>query len=432
MLLIADLPGPPEHPLRQLRDVRRDFLGYLRAASAHGDLVRLRPAPGVNIILVNHPALLREVLVTRAAEFHKTRMTRRMVGKFLGDGLVLSEGESHHRQRKLLQPLFSPRRVAACAPMLYQQAREFFAARAGRSFDLETAMTELALLGVLQVLFGPQARASSQVGAAMRVFADSMAQRFRSLPLPDWLPTRRNRADRAAIGALDVAIAALLAARRGSDGGDDVVGTLLEEQRRGGVSDREIRDQIATLYFAGHETTARLLTWSAILLSGDAAVGEALRAEAATLPAQAAFEDLERLPLLDQVIAETLRLYPPAWVFDREPAQDLVLGGTRLPAGTTLYLSPWVMHRDARHFVEPDRFRPARFAVADEAARHAYLPFGAGPRHCIGRALALLQGKACLAALARAGRITLDARDPPPPKPGATLGLLRPLRAALA
>lgn len=430
------LPGPPASPLQQLRHIRRDFLGYLREAGAHGDLVRLQPAPGMTIILVNHPALVREVLVSRAPEFRKTGMTKRLVGKFLGQGLVLVEGAEHQSQRRLLAPLFTPRRVSASSAALYAQAAPFFIQRTGSPFDLQEAMTEVALQGVLMVLFGRDAAASADVGEAMRVFADSMAQRFRSLPWPDWIPTARNRADRASIRALDIAIQELLERRQRRAPGDaqDVLGTLLEAQRTEQLPARVVRDQLATLYFAGHETTAKLLTWAALQVAANPAVARALAQELALLPVDPTHEQLDALPLLDQVICETLRLHPPAWVFDRMPAADLELGGVRIKAGTTLYLSPWVMHRDPRWFERPDRFEPERFTPGWETRidRHAYFPFGVGARHCIGRALALMQAKAVLAALFRNFRIETDAGDPDAlSAPGATLGLSRTVKAAL-
>lgn len=430
------LPTPAGTPLQQLSHVRRDFLGYLREAGALGDLVRLRPAPGVSIVLVNHPALVREVLVLRGAEFRKTGMTRRLVGKFLGKGLVLAEGQEHQHQRRLLAPLFAPRGLTSFSPELYAQAGPFFVQRIGAPFDLQAAMTEIALQGVLRVLFGRDAGASADVGAAMRVFADSMAQRFRSIPWPDWIPTARNRADRAAIRALDLAIHELLERRqrRAPADAQDAIGTLLEAQRTEGLSFGAIRDQIATLYFAGHETTAKLLTWVVLEVAARPALAGALAQELEQLPVDPAHEQLDALPLLDQVVCETLRLHPPAWVFDRMPAADLELGGVKLKKGTTLYLSPWVMHRDARWFARPDAFEPERFAPGWETRidRHAYFPFGVGARHCIGRALALLQAKAVLAALFRNFRVETDAGDPDRlAKPGATLTLSRPVQAVL-
>lgn len=430
------LPGPAASPLQQLRHIRRDFLGYLRDASRHGDLVRLRPAPLMSIVLVNHPALVREVLVSRAAEFRKTGMTKRLVGKFLGQGLVLAEGQEHQNQRRLLAPLFAPRRLSACSSAIYAQAAPFFVQRTGVAFDLQEAMTELALQGVLMVLFGRDATASADVGDAMRVFAESMAQRFRAVPWPEWIPTARNRSDRASIRALDIAIQELLERRQRRAPGDaqDVIGTLLEAQRTEQLPARSVRDQLATLYFAGHETTAKLLTWAALEVAAHPAIARELAQELASLPVNPTHEQLDALPLLDQVVCETLRLHPPAWVFDRMPATDVELGGVRLPVGTTLYLSPWVMHRDARWFDQPERFDPGRFAPGWETRidRHAYFPFGVGARHCIGRALALLQAKAVLAALFRNFRIETNAPDPGSlAQPGATLGLSRAVQAVL-
>lgn len=415
---MTTMPGPHGSGWRQLGQVRADFLGYLREAGTHGDLVRLRPAPGVSIVLVNHPSLVREVLVTQAGSFRKSRMTKRMVGKFLGNGLVLSEGEEHDAQRRLLQPLFSPRRLAAAVTPLRSQALEFVEEHAGRRFDVEAAMTELALQGALTVLFGGRASGTQDVATAMRVFADSMAQRFRSLPLPDWLPTDRHRRDRAAIAALDQAIGGLLADAEG----DDVAGVLAQARRDGTISASDVRDQLATLYFAGHETTAKLLTWTLVLLAQHPQHATSLAHEVRGAdPAR-----LDDLPLLEQILNETLRLHPPTWVFDRETLEGLTLGGHALDQGQTLYISPWVSHRDPRWFDAPDDFRPERFAAGWEQRidRFVYYPFGVGARHCVGRALAMMQAKIAIATICASHRPAFThAPVEIAGNPGATLGL---------
>jgi cytochrome P450 len=403
---------------RQLGMVRADFLGYLREAAGHGDLVRLRPAPGTSIVLVNHPELVREVLVAQAGSFRKSRMTARMVGKFLGDGLVLSEGDDHDAQRRIVQPMFGPRRLAACAPDLQRQADAFVAAHSGRTFGLEAAMTEVSLEGAVRLLFGQAASSSDDVTDAMRVFADSMAQRFRSLPLPDWLPTARHRRDRAAIAALDSAIAGLLAGARG----DDIAGLLAQALREDRVTAASVRDQLATLYFAGHETTAKLLTWTCVLLAQHPDHAAALARELH----DAGDAPLDALPLLDQTLWEALRLYPPTWVFDRETTTPVTLGGYELRSGEVLYIAPWVSHRDARLFEDPDEFRPSRFAPGwdQRIDRYGYFPFGVGARHCVGRGFALMQARIAIAALFRDHRLEFAETSPAlAAEPGATLGL---------
>ena len=422
--------GPPDSAWSQLGRLRRDFLAYLLDAARYGDLVRLRPAPGVTIFLVNHPALMHEVLVTQAQHFSKTRMTRRMVGRFLGEGLVLAEGETHRRQRRLAQPAFHGRRIDALAPRVAGLTHDMIAGwQDGDVRDLDAAFNGLMLRVLVDALFGVDAN-DPEIGVAdaMQVFADSISQRFRSLPLPQWLPTPRHRREHAAVARLDRAIARMIELRRARpDAGEDLLSRLLSAQAQsdGVFSADELRDQVATLYFAAHETTSRHLLWTAHLLATHSASQARLIAEARALDAGACSDAnvLGALPLLDAVLRESLRLYPPAWLFDRETLTEVRLGDFCLPRGASLYLSPYVMGRDARCFAAPESFDDMRFAPGWETRteRHAYLPFGTGPRNCIGRGFAEIAARAVLVTLLRAFRLEAVAGQDEHPQPLATL-----------
>lgn len=399
----------------QLQALRRDFLGYLLDAAKLGDLVLLRPAPGVKIWLVAHPELIHEVLVTRAEQVHKSAMTNKMVGKFLGQGLVLAEGEVHRQQRRAVQPSFRGSTVEALIPAIEHATTAMTASwRDGQAVEIESTMTGLSLLVIARLLFGEQAGAETDASLqhAMEQFADSMAKRFRSMPLPDWLPTARHRAERAAIDVLDRAISS----RLDDPPRDGLVAELLAT----GLAHAQIRDQIATLYFAGHETTAKWLTWTLWLIARDAELGERLR------------EDPDD-SLLDRVLRESLRLYPPTWLFDRGAVTELELGGHSIPAGATLYLSPWVSHRDPRFFDAPDQFRPERFVDGFEASlpRGAYYPFGFGPRNCVGRRLAELNARVALRSLLLRWRFCVDPSVSVRPLPAATLRPTDPLHLTI-
>ncbi|PRQ03617.1 Pentalenene oxygenase [Enhygromyxa salina] len=397
----------------QLRALRRDFLGYLLDAARLGDLVLLRPAPGVKIWLVNHPELIFEVLVSRAAEMQKSAMTNKMVGKFLGQGLVLAEGELHRQQRRAIQPAFRGSVVAALSPAI--EAATTAATRSwrdGQAVEIEGTMTRLSLLIIAQLLFGEGEGARGGTDAslqrAMERFGESMAQRFRSMPLPNWLPTARRRAERAAIEVFDHAIAKHLE----TSPSDSLATKLLAL----GLAPAEIRDHIATLYFAGHETTAKWLTWTLWLIARDPELGERLR-------------DDESDALLNRVLLESLRLYPPAWLFDRETTTELELGGYAIPKRSTLYLSPFVSHRDPRYFDAPDQFCPERFVGGFEASlpRGAYYPFGFGPRNCVGRPLAELTARVALRDLLKRWRFSVDPKLELRPQPASTLRPTTPL-----
>jgi len=399
----------------QLQALRRDFLGYLLDAATLGDLVLLRPAPGVKIWLVNHPELVHEILVTRASLVRKSAMTNKMVGKFLGQGLVLAEGEVHRQQRRAVAPSFRGPTLAALGPAIEAATETVTASwRDGEAVEIESTMTGLSLLVIARLLFGERAGSQNDASLehAMEQFADSMAQRFRSMPLPEWLPTARHRAERAAIGVLDAAIARQLE--------DPPRDGLVAELLAAGLARAQIRDQIATLYFAGHETTAKWLTWTLWLIAGDPELDRRLRDD----------PDGE---LLDRTLRESLRLYPPTWVFDRETTTELELGGYSIPERSTLYLSPWVSHRDPRYFDEPGEFRPDRFVEGFEAGlpRGAYYPFGFGPRNCVGRLLAELNARIALGRLLERWRFVVAPGTEVRPEPAATLRPAGPLHLTI-
>ncbi len=413
------LPGPPDSAWSQLARLRKDFFGYLIDAARYGDLVQLKPAPGVGIVLVNHPDLVEQVLVTDAAHYRKSRSTQRMVGKFLGQGLVLSEGETHRLARRAVQPAFHGARLAALTPQMSEVAKNWLARwPKGERRALPEALSQLMMQVVARTLFGlRESQGNEPVAAAMAQFAESMAQRFRSIPLPDWLPIARHRRERQAIAALDAAVTGLLAQPAGE--GDDLLSLL---RREPGFDTRVVRDHIVTLYFAGHETTAKLLAWVCWRLQKHPEIADVVRAELAALasPEQAATPG--RVPVTEALLKEVLRLHPPTWVFDRETLGEVSLGGHTLRKGTVLYLSPYVSHRDARMFADAERFDPQRFiAGAVIPARGAYFPFGFGPRNCIGRGFSESAARVLLAVLLP--HLTLACAAEPKPVAGATLGM---------
>jgi cytochrome P450 len=224
----------------------------------------------------------------------------------------------------------------------------------------------------------------------------------RAFPIPGWLPTSGNRLRRRTVRAVD-ALAYDLIRRRRAAPGEDLVSLLVsatDEEGGPALSDVEVRDELMTMFFAGHETSAAALTWALYLLAGHPEMADAVRAEVAeVVKGEATMADLPRLALLGQVVAETLRLYPPAWVFDRSPLRDVDIGGYRIPRGANVLLSPWVVHRDPRVWDAADEFRPARFADGATTPRGAYLPFGDGPRICVGNRFADAEIRIVLATL---------------------------------
>ncbi len=425
-------PGPAGNFYAQLKELRSDFLAYLlNAATEHGDLVRLNPGPGTYLYLVNHPDLVRQILVTDAEKYHKSAMTQKMVGRFLGNGLIVNEDQSHKKQRRLAQPAFHKQRVDGYAhSMVELTLQEMASWRPDTPFDFEASMNVLTMKIVAKTLFGTGvAGGTEKVGRIMQVFAEAISGQFRALPLPQWLPIPRHLRQRAAVAEMDALIKEMVAEWRtaGTDNGDLMSMLLLarDMDSNDGMNDKQLRDELVSIYFAGHETVAKLISWVIYLLTQNPAVTQQVQTELNAVignrPPTTA--DLPQMPKLDQVIKETLRIYPSAWVFDRTPLVDVELAGYHVPAGATIYVSPYVSQRDPRIFDQPDRFLPERFATGWEQniPRYAYYPFGGGPRVCIGQAFAEMEAKLILATILSKFSVELATQEPIEPEPGATL-----------
>ncbi len=431
-MTIKHPPGPAGNFYQQLQELRADFLAYLmNAADEHGDLVRLNPGPGTYLYLVNHPDLVRQILVTHASQYHKSAMTQKMVGRFLGNGLIVNEDESHKKQRKLAQPAFHKQRVDAYAQSMVELTQQQMQTwQPNTPFDFEASMNALTMKIVARTLFGTGVVGGTQkVGEIMEVFADAISGQFRALPLPQWLPIPRHLRQRAAVAQMDELIDEMVTDWRtkGQDNGDLMSMLLLarDEESGEGMTRQQLRDELVSIYFAGHETVAKLLSWVIFLLTQQSKIAEQVQAELhqvldGRMPTTA---DLPQLTKLDQVVKETLRLYPSAWVFDRSPVVDVELAGYHIPVGATIYVSPYVSHRDKRFFDRPDEFMPERFAAGWEQKlpKYAYYPFGGGPRICIGQSFAEMEAKLILATILSQTSFELATTDPILPEPGATL-----------
>jgi cytochrome P450 len=424
----ARLPDPPGprggFPLSSLLDFRRDPLSFLtRVQRAHGDVAAFRFGPR-RLYLLSHPDLVRDVFVTHHRNFIKSLALQR-ARVLLGTGLLTSEGEFHLRQRRMAQPAFHRDRVAALAATMADYAgRAAEGWRAGREMDVVREMNRLTLAIAGDTLFGADVEGEAEevaraLDAALGMF-DRLTNPFGilldRLPLPGTIRLRRARA------ALDATIYGIIERRRASavDRGD-LLSLLLaardDEGDGGGMTDEQLRDEALTLFLAGHETTANALAWSWHLLAANPEAEARLHAEVDAVVGDRlpTADDYPRLPYTRAVFAESMRLYPPAWTVGREPLEDFAAGGYRIPAGTVVMMSPWVVHRDPRWWPDPERFDPGRWAPEAEAAlpRFAYFPFGGGPRKCIGEGFAWMEGVIVLATLARRWRLR--------PSPGAVV-----------
>lgn len=426
-------PGPRQRPLvGNLPEFGRDILGFLGdCARRYGDVVSLRlgswPA-----LLVNRADLVEQVLAVRYRQFHKHSFFFRHVTAIFGNGLLTSEGDLWLRQRRLAQPAFHRERLAGYAQTMVDTAeRHLDAWRDGERRDLHREMMAITLHIVVRTLFGTDLSDSvvAEVGASFDAIVEEIARRFRRpFRIPDALPTPGNLRYRRGVRRLDALVYQLIGERRGSNADrPDLLSLLLRagDEDGGRMSERQLRDEIVTLFLAGHETTALTLSWSFYLLSRHQAARQSLLVEVDRVLAGSppSIAELPRLRYTAAVVQESLRLYPPAYVIGREAAFDCEIGGIPVPAGTTLFLSPWVLHRDPRYFEAPLEFRPERWldGLAASLPRGAYLPFGGGPRLCIGQSFALTEAALVLAAVSRRFELTLDPDVDVVPFPSITL-----------
>jgi cytochrome P450 len=425
-------PGPPGHLLvGNLPEFARDILGFFEeCARRYGDVVALRLG-GRPACLIAHPDLVESVLVTHNADFVKHSWFFRHVDAIFGRGLLTSEGDFWLRQRRLAQPAFHRERVAAYGAEMVRETEEMLAGwGAEESRDLHADLMGLTMRIVARTLFGTEVAADVQeVGAAFDVVVREIAVRFRRpVRIPDWVPLPSNRAYRGAVARLDQLVYEMIRARReGAGDGHDLMGMLLHARDEDGsrMTERQLRDEVVTIFLAGHETTALALSWGCALLARHPAAGDTLGAELdAVLGGRPpAVADLPRLRYTEAVVQESMRLYPPAYALGREALRACDLGGYRFPAGTTVFASPWVMHRDPRYFDRPSEFDPARWmdGLAKRLPRFAYFPFGGGPRMCIGNAFAMMEATLLLAALAQRYRMTPEPGHVLEPFPSITL-----------
>lgn len=410
-------PGPPGRLLGPLLQARRDPIAFLQRMHAeHGDLASFTfLGAGGRIFFATHPDLVHEVLVTQHKAFKKGKGLED-AKRLLGEGLLTSEGEFHRRQRRMMQPLFDHRHIARYAQVMVEHAaRTRDRWREGQRVDMAAEMSRLTLAVVGRTLFDADVEGEAgEVGQALRdsldVF-DRVTNPFAGLM--DRLPLPSTRRFQAARGTLDRVVYGMIDERRAKGAtGDDLLSLLLAaedaEEGTGAMTREQVRDEALTLFLAGHETTALAMTWTWYLLSQNPAAEARFHQELDEVlgGATPAPEDFPRLPYTRMVLSESMRLYPPAWSLGRRALQDLTLGGYDVQAGDRVLLSQFITHRDARWWPEPERFDPERFAplAVAQRHRHAYFPFGGGPRVCIGEGFAWMEGVLLLATLGQRWR----------------------------
>ncbi|XCB35569.1 cytochrome P450 [Tunturibacter psychrotolerans] len=409
---------------------------------------------GTPIIFINDPEYIREILVTQASSFVKERTVRRMK-VLLGEGLITSDDPIHMRQRKIAAPAFHRQRIAAYGDQIVACAlHQREAWRPNQHIDISAASMQLSLEIVARTLFNTEVTAdirsiNDEVNTIMGLYNFIVAfpkiESFIHLPIPGIMKFRRSKA------RLDAVVDRLIqehreAATRGEPDRGDLLSMLLASKyesddptQQTGMSDEQVRDEVLTIFLAGYETVANGLTWTWYLLSQNPHIEAKLHAE---LDAVLGTGPTQRLPTLadypalrytEQVFAESMRLYPPAWAMGRMSTKPITLGPYTIPAGAHFFFSQYIMGRDPQYFPDPLRFDPDRFSPENKAARakFTYFPFGGGSRQCIGESFAWMEGVFSIATLAQRWRMTYLGSTPPEVQAKITLRPRDPLMMQL-
>ena len=400
-------------PLRFLTD----------CAHRYGDLVTFRlgawPA-----LLVNDPSDIEYVLVKNHRGFTKNRLFWRYVRAIFGTGLLTATGEDWQRQRRLNAPAFSGQRLASYAAVMVRHAATMLEGwKAGERMDVHAEIMAVTLEIAAETLFGTSVKSdiADIEQSTDTLMAEISARLRRPVFIPDGVPTPGNLRYRRALRRIDQLVARIIAARRhsGEDRGDLLSMLLLARYENGEpMTEHQVRDEVVTMLLAGHETTALALSWTCYLLSRHPHIQSALATEVDDVLGMRVptVDDVSRLRLCEYAITEAIRLYPPAWAIGRQAVVACQIGGYRVPAGTTLFIAPWVLHRDPRYFDNPTEFRPDRWAggLAQRLPRFAFMPFGGGPRVCIGNRFAMMEAVLILAMIAQQFVFEAQAESPEP------------------
>jgi cytochrome P450 len=405
-------PGPRGHwLLGHLPDVQRDRLGFFtRCRREFGDVAGIRIA-NRRAVLVSDPRLIEQILVADNRKLIKN-FALTLLEPLLGQGLLLNEGDSWLRQRRIMQPAFSRQKVESYGACMVDFARRQSDAWIdGETRDLHAEMAQLTMQIAAKTLFDVE---MEDEGHAIRpLLRDSVRhflERFNSpVILPYWLPTPLHLRSKRTIRELDAIIQHMIDQRRnGAAKGEDLLSALIrarDENDGRGMTDKQLRDEVTTLFLAGHDTTANALAWTWYLLARHPQAQRRVQAELADTLAgrEPSVADLPRLVECEHVVKEAMRLFPPAYTVGRRNLEPLEIGGYTLPPGVNILASQWVVHRDERWFPSPDEFRPERWGepTIAQLPKYAYFPFGGGARVCIGNTFAMLEATLIVATIAQ-------------------------------
>ncbi len=406
--------GGREPPSMTVIPVGSFFLNNLGKIHKYPDMVHMKLGIS-DFYLARAPSIIQEVLVTRQREFIKGEFLQN-TKKVFGEGLLTSEGDLHHRQRRLIQPAFHHDRIKAYADIIARYEKRLTDGwRDGEALDIHAEMTKLTMSIIAKCLFDIDVESRSE---SISEDLTLIIEYFNRLSSPlsailEKLPS--NRKYQRAIQRIDAFVYDMIKERRAStrDRGD-LMSMLLSASEEDGsrMSDSQVRDEVLITFAAGHETTSNALSWTWYLLSKSPAVEEKLHEEVDSVlqdGSAPSMEDVTRLEYTTKVLTESMRLYPPAWVLTREALDDCVIGGYSVPKGATVILSQYVTHHDPRFFPDPERFDPDRWTrqMRSELPKFAYFPFGGGARSCVGEPFAWMEGVLLIAAISRKWQMRL-------------------------
>lgn len=423
--------GPAGYPLvGNLPEFLYDKLGFLsRCAATYGDVIKLRL--GEPTFLLNTPDDIKHVLVLNPDNYGKSpRMTSARGKKLSGAGLLTSVGPEHLRQRRMMQPVFYRKTVESFSRIITEGVGEMLVRWAeGAELDFECEMMGLVQRNVVKTLLGEDAD-NDMLGLldAITIRRLYMEHVFFS-PFPEWMPSRIGWQYRQAMQGIDTIVSRAIRTRRArSTGARDLLSLLLSAKYDDGttMTDQQVRDEVVTLLVTGYETIGEALTWTSYLLSQHPAIAAKFFAEVDEAIGSRAprVEDLQNLPYTGMVLAESMRLYPPTWIFIRiAQEEDTLPSGVTIPAGSKIYLCQYVMHRHPGYFQSPERFDPERFTetAKKERPQFAYFPFGGGARVCIGEHFAKMEATLVLVSIAQRFRLSLVPGQAIVPEPKMTL-----------
>ena len=403
---------------------------FSRLAREYPDLIEFNFA-GMNVVLISDSDLAHQILVKEIQNFRKSDRDALIMGRVLGRGLVTNSDYSHHKtQRKLVQPGFHFRRIQSYADTMSEYTTQFLKDWQPGLRDISDDMFKLTMYIVCKTLFNmdmhDMAKEADKIGHTMKIVQDCIDHQFNQMvDFPNWVPTPTNLKLNKARKVLNDTMIKMIETRRAETNGHvnpniepkhlDMMSMLLDARYEDGsaMDDNLIMDELITLFVAGHETTSNALTWTCHLLSQNPEIQAQLHAELDNVlqNRDARFEDLESLKYTEMVVKESMRLLPPAWTLNaRQANQDTQVGPYLFPRNKVVFISPYANHRNPKYFPEPEQFDPLRFSEEREKSipKHAYMPFGTGPRVCIGQSFAMMEAKLILASVLNRFKVTPD------------------------